>query len=351
MTDALKRCLDDLEERIDPAEEERLLGEWVEFAEGRFRGAIFSPRRGRPSPPGVEWPHVGVNAALDDFDAMALQQYAMCSAQLAGATGTPLAVRANYGTSILPLLFGVEPFVMEDRLDTLPTSRPLHDSAAIRRVVDARAPDLRRGYGERVFEMGERFVEIGRSYPRIGAHVHIYHPDLQGPLDICEIVWGTPLFYALYDDPVLVRELLELVTETYSRFLRAWAEIVPFHPAGNVHWAVYHRGSIVLRLDSAMNLSGEHYEAFSKPYDQRLLDEFGGGVVHFCGRGTHFIRGMCELRGLFGVNLTQPECNDMETILANTVDRGIPLLGLARSAAEEALARGRDLRGRVHCER
>ena len=45
-------------------------------------------------------------------------------------------------------------------------------------------------------------------------------------------------------------------------------------------------------------------------------------------------------------NLTQPECNDMETIYRNTVDRGILLLGLDAAVAAAA---GRDLRGRVHC--
>ena len=53
--------------------------------------------------------------------------------------------------------------------------------------------------------------------------------------------------------------------------------------------------------------------------------------------------------GLTGIQLSQPHLNDLETIYANTVDRGIPLLSYPRAAAEAALAAGRDLRGRVHC--
>ena len=64
MNDLLRRCLDDLEERIDPEQEERLLREWVDFAEGRFTGPLFTPRRDRPSPPGIAWPDVTVNATL-----------------------------------------------------------------------------------------------------------------------------------------------------------------------------------------------------------------------------------------------------------------------------------------------
>ena len=75
MNDALKRCLDDLEARIDPQEEGAILQAWRDFSEDRFSGDIFSPQRSRSNPPQVEWPHVSINTALGDFDRMALQQF------------------------------------------------------------------------------------------------------------------------------------------------------------------------------------------------------------------------------------------------------------------------------------
>lgn len=168
----LTRCLEDLESRIDPETEERLLQEWIDFTEGRFDGPVFSPRRQRASPPGLEWPQPSVNDALEDFDMMAIQQYGLCSSLLAMGLGYLLGVRCNYGTSIIPLLFGVEPFVMDEDLNTLPTSRPFNDIDAIRRVVDAGVPDIRAGYGSRVLEMGERFQTIAREFPAIASYVH-----------------------------------------------------------------------------------------------------------------------------------------------------------------------------------
>ena len=41
--------------------------------------------------------------------------------------------------------------------------------------------------------------------------------------------------------------------------------------------------------------------------------------------------------------------NDMETIYAHTLDRGISLIGLSSEAARAALEQGRDLHGLVHC--
>ena len=348
MNDQLRRCLDDLEERLDAAEEERILAEWIDFTENRFQGGIFSPKRSRPAPPRVAWPEIRVNQALADYDAMCLQQYGAVSSVLENAGGSVLNVRANYGSSIAPLLFGVDVFVMAEELNTLPTSVPLNDKAAIRRLLDAGVPSVETGYGAQVLEMGRRYMEIARQYPKIGRYVNIYHPDLQGPMDICEVVWGSTIFIDLYEEPDLVKEFLELATQTYVTFLNAWLEIVPFREGYNTHWGLLHKGNIMLRDDSAMNLSPAMFDEFIRPYDQRLLDAYGGGAIHFCGHGDHYISQMCSMPGMYAIAMSQPELNDMERIYQATVDRGVKLLGLRRSEAERALAAGRDLRGQVH---
>jgi len=349
MHDTLRECLDDLERRISPDQESRLFREWLQFSEGRFGGDIFSPRRTRPAPPAFDWPAVSVNAALSDFDAMALRQFGECSQRLAKADGLILNVRCDYGTSILPSLFGAEPFIMDEEANTLPTSRPLPGQDAVRKLLDSGLPDLRRGYGSKVLEMGERYVGIAKQYPNICRCVHVYHPDLQGPMDAIELLWGSSVFYALYDTPDLVEELLDLVVATYAAFMRAWQNVVPFKDGYATHWGLLHKGCIMLRDDSAMNLSPEMFDRFVRPYDQRLLDEFGGGAIHFCGHGDHFVESMSENAGLHAVQMSQPHLNDLEVIYRHTVDKGIKLLDLSRSAAQAALARGRPLHGCIHC--
>ncbi len=345
----LDRCLEDLERRIDGDVEDRLHAEWVGFSEGRSDGGLFTPQRGCEAPPGVEWPEVRVNAALADFDQMALQQFRGCSETLAAGNGAMMCVRSNYGVSILPSLFGVELFMMDDETNTLPTSYPLGSIDRIEAVVDAGVPDPAGSLGGRTLAMGEHYAAIRDTYPKIAKHVHVYHPDIQGPMDVCEVLWGSEIFVALVDRPDLVHALLDLVTETYIRFLRRWEAIIPFEPTYQAHWGLFHKGTIMLRDDSAMNLSPEMFDEFIAPYDQRLLDEFGGGAIHFCGRGDHYIARMCRLRGLHAINLSQPDWNNMAVIYQSTVDRGIKLIGLRREAAEAALAAGRDLHGCVHC--
>jgi hypothetical protein len=344
----LTSCLQDLEDRILSEEEERIQQEWLDFAYARFNQGIFQPRRASPNLPRLEWPQVSINSALEEPQAMALQQFGACSALLAEGRGELMSVRCNYGTGILPSLFGLEMFVMDEEMNTLPTTRPLNDLERVEKLLDAGVPSLSAGYGGRVLEMGERFAEWMAGYPKIKHFVHVYHPDLQGPFDLCELIFGSTLFTTLVDRPELVHAMLNLVCETYTRFLKAWFVLHPPRPQGNVHWGFFHRGTIMLRDDSAMNLSLKMVREFILPYDRRLLNEFGGGAVHFCGKGDHYIADLCQLDGLYAMNLTQPELNNMETIYQNTVDRGILLLGLARQAAEQAAALGRDLHGRVH---
>ena len=348
---ALLPYLQDLENRLDPAVEDELLTQWRRFTAGQFRGDLFLPRRAKLAPAGLPWPAVRVNEALEDFDRMLLQQLAGFSAALASGSGALLDVRCNYGSSILPSVFGVKLFIMDDVYNTLPTTEPITGgSAGIRRLLDAGLPDLNQGFGARVFEMGQRFVATLADYPKLRQYVHIYHPDLQGPMDVCEVLWGSGIFVELLDSPALVHRLLDLVVETYTAFLRRWQQIVPPLPGDmDSHWSMLHGGHIMLRDDSAMNLSPAMFDEFIAPYNQRLLDTFGGGAEHFCGRGDHFISRMCGLRQMHAIAMSQPHWNDMETIYRHTVDRGIKLIGLARVAADQALARGRDLHGQVHC--
>lgn len=347
---SLAPYLDDLEARIDPAAEERLQAEWIAFHEGRGRDPIFHPRRPVPAPPRIAWPdRPRINQTLDNPLNMALYELRSCSDVLDAGGGAILNVRANYGTGILPSTLGARLFIMDDAHNTLPATWPLKGGAdGIRAMLAPGVPPVATGLGGRTLAMGREFVKLFKDYPRIRRWIQIYHPDLQSPMDVMEMLWGSSLFIDLLDVPDLAKTCLEHITATYIALMRAWEEIVPFRDGYNAHWGLLIRGAIILRDDSAMNLSPDMYAEFIRPYDQRLLKIFGGGALHFCGRGDHFVPLATAMPELTAVNLSQPHLNNMETIFRHTVDRGTPLLGFSRAAAESAIAQGRDLRGRIH---
>ena len=320
------RLLEDIESRIDPEVEEDFERQWSDFLYDRFDGEIFYPMRKRTTQPSTEFPRININDAIGNYDLMIQSELARVSGALSNGYKNT-AIRANYGTGILTSLFGAEVFMMPYEANTLPTTRSLNDTEQIRDIVEKGMPDLESGFGKQVFECGEIYAEILQKYPKISRYLTVYHPDLQGPLDVCELLWGGEMFYAMYDEPELVHAALNLVTDTDIAFMERWQKLFKPRSDMNPHWErLWHRGAIVLRNDSAMNLSPDMYEEFSVPYDSKLLAHFGGGAMHFCGKGDHYIELLSNIKGLYGVNLSQPQYNDMERIYRNTVDKGIKLL-------------------------
>lgn len=348
MKNVLEKCLADLEARIDEPQEQANFDAWRAFLDDEVTTGIFTPPARKPAPPEVNWPSVHINDAQTDPELMLLSQFAAISNALAAGRNNALGVRCNYGVAITASQFGCEIVPMPREQGNLPASRPLGADAA-RATLDAGVPDIRAGLGAAVFDTAEMFLDAMRRYPKIGRWVSLYHPDTQGPIDTAEVVWGSEIFFAFHDEPDVLGDFLDLMCQQYSVLTRAWFDLVGSATDMPVHWAVRHKGKLMIRNDSLMNLSPETYVEFVRNRDQRLLDEFGGGAIHFCGRGDHYIAAMSETAGLTAIQMSQPELNNMEAIFRHTIDKGIKLLDFSRQAAEAALAAGRDLKGQVHC--
>ena len=339
--------LDDLEQRLDTAVEDQLENDWQQFLDGKFTGHIFKPRRAHQAPPTIQWPAIGINDALNDYELMLVRELAGVSGQLKNGGGAMLNIRSNYGVAILPCVFGCEPFYMSDEQNTLPMATPVAGGEkTIETLVAKGVPDFMDiGWTPKVFECGRFYQKALAPYPKLKKYVRIYHPDLQGPLDAAEVVWGSEILLSFYDNPDLLTAFLTLVTETYTQFLKRWFSENP-NPSDRFasHWGIAHLGNIMLRNDSVMNISGDMYEEYAMPFDQRLLKEFNGGAIHFCGRGSHYVEHLARLEKFTALNLSQPEYNDMEKIFKNSVDVGIPILSLAA----RGIPQDRDLHGLVH---
>lgn len=325
---AFDRYLDDLESRIDGQAEQAILDGWKDFSNGRMApGKTARDIPGRtPAPSAIEWPDITVNESLESVDAMLYSQLKSCSGMLSGDGNTVLWMRSNYGVGTIPSILGCPIFIMPEETNCLPNVRNLEGgNDAIRRLLDNWPTDMTMGWGPQVFEIGSRFADIRRRYPKIARYVYIDHPDGQGPIDLCELLWGSEMFLAFYDEPEMLGELVGRVTDFYAEFMDRWFALVPGMDGYHPYFSRVHRGGITIRNDSLMNLPPDIYEAYVFPYDQKLFDRYGGGMVHFCGTGTHFIEKMSMTRGLYAIDMSQPHLNDMDHILTHTVDKGINL--------------------------
>ena len=97
---------------------------------------------------------------------------------------------------------------------------------------------------------------------------------------MAHLLWGPDIFVALYDCPDLVHSVLDLVTTTYIAWLTHWKELAEEGNEFTAHWAMMMRGGTMVRDDTPVMLSGAQYDEFARPYDQRVLDAFGG-CIHF----------------------------------------------------------------------
>jgi hypothetical protein len=349
MNRQIEALLQDIEERIDPDVEDDYNRQWEDFLNDKFTGDIFCPVRKKVNAPKVEHKKININDAIEDYDLMMLHQIQNVSGAL-NSPSLPLNVRANYGTGILSSLFGLKIHIMPYEMNTLPTTVPYNDRNKIKEITEAGAVDINAALGRTVYEMGEYFRETFSKYPKIAKYVDIYHPDIQGPLDVCELVWGSQIFYDLYDDPDLVHRMLKIVCDVYIRFLDKWFTLVGPPQAINTHWELKFKGSIMLRDDSAMNLSPDMYEEFGFVYDKLLLDYYNGGAVHFCGRGDHYIETLCGAEKLTAINMSQPHLNNMEAIYRATVEneKKIKIISFSGEYAQKDKNRKGGFRHNLH---
>ena len=351
--------LEDLQRRINPAGEDRLIDQWLSFADCKLHEGYFVPGR-TASPPAIDWPNININPCIEDIDLMIYRELKSASDTLASGGGELLCVRPNYGTGIIPSMYGAEVFVMPDETNTLPCTRPLPGAmAAVKNILERGAKfnelesrfksDLSKTLAARVFNFAERWAELSAPYESVRRYVHIYNPDLQGPFPLADMLWGSDIYTDIIDEPETVRSAVSFFADVIIEFLKKYHALCPPFDAGHsVEWGLLHPGAVIIRNDAAMNISGHMYREFVMPEDQRIIDAFGGGI-HFCGKGDHYISHISQIKGLSTFNMSQPECNDMEIIYQNTIDKGIVIIGLPASEVKRAVAAGRDLRGRVHC--
>lgn len=342
--------LRDLEERIDPASEEKLFAEWLRFADLEWKAPYFKPRRAAGAASAVDWPEIKYNDAFESYDGMAYKELLRMNDQLAKGGPELLSYRASYGTVILPSLFGAAPILMPYEQNSLPASKPLPDAEGVFRklLADGGKIDVRGGYAAKPFAAAEHFRSLVAGYPKLAKYCHIYMADTESPISIMEALFGSEFYYLFADEPELVHDSLALIAEVFIDFANAWhADFPPVDARHRNNWGFLHRGHALIREDAATNISGDTYREFVFPHDKRIMEALGGGAIHFCGKGDHLVGHFADLPGFYALNMSQPDWNDMGVIYDNTIRKGAVIVGLANFEVNRCLREGIDLMGRV----
>jgi hypothetical protein len=237
----------------------------------------------------------------------------------------PPHIRSNHGIGILSSLFGARCRIING---TMPWVEHM-ELDEIRKAIGRGVPELCQALGKRVLDAHHFYLEKLKGYPKCFQCVRITQPDLQGPFDIAHLLMGNDVFLAVVDQPGLVHELLAVVTDTYIAFRK---KVDPLLTDGAGNGAVYLHGclfggKVLLKDDTAMvNLSREMHREFSKAYNDRILEAFGGGSVHYCGPSRPWAHEAVGSPWLRGINCGNPEMQNLAEEHAYWSERKVPIL-------------------------
>ncbi len=244
----------------------------------------------------------------------------------------PYCLRPNLGTGIIASQFGAEVRLTENNM---PWVMPLAGVERIRALVDGPLPDARSGLVARALEQYDYFCDAVQDYPHCRAAFEFTLPDLQGPFSIAELLWGSHIYTAFYDEPDLIRQLLARITDQIIAVYRLLIGKTRDHLGSGYCYqhGVAVKGDWLIRDDSMVNLSPRMYRDIVLPFDRRLGQAVPVGI-HFCGNAMHQVENLLQIENLGCIDLGNPEKVDLDALYRRLQDRRIALLRVSVPAEE-----------------
>lgn len=130
--------------------------------------------------------------------------------------------------------------------------------------------------------------------------------DMNSPLCTAAQMCGYEnLFIWMYEEPAAVHELFDIIAETFINWVKLQKQHIgePLNRSNGLQGVWSPKGvGVWVSDDDLVSMSPELYENFVVPINSRVFDSFGGGSVHFCGRGTHQIDNLLKTSNIRVVN-------------------------------------------------
>ena len=267
------------------------------------------------------WPTFPYSEAFHDPEKMLVNELAGVYAGAVLKDDRVYTIRANYGVGGIASMFGCK---ISLTMNNMPWCEHLSDDGLLE-VLDLET-DVAAGLGGRVFETERFYLEVLSEYSNLRNAVRIFVSDTQGPFDCAHLVIGHRIYTDIYDRPELVHRVLDKVTEAYIRFTKAQKAIIGEDNDSSCHSQIAISGGIRICEDSPTNISPAAYLEFCRPYNERLLREFGGGWIHYCGNGHQIFPHVISTPGLTGINFGNPEMQDLSAVYQEASHRGVGIV-------------------------
>ena len=166
----------------------------------------------------------------------------------------------------------------------------------------------------RLLEITHLLVErAGERYP-------VCQPLLRGPIDIASAALGDePICWAMADEPVQFKALLEVCTDVFITVAKAWCAASPPFQNGYCEYGIWAPGTVVrTQCDNAALLSPQTYRDFLLPCDEQICAAFDYPLIHTHSGVLHIVvDALLELERLraIQVSLDYPAQPPVTTLL------------------------------------
>ena len=271
-----------------------------------------------------------VEAFQDPYKMMYNELLQTCGGSVYSSVQTkdffPLHIRSNHGIGIIPSLFGLSSKII---YNNMPWVEHFGSRDEVKRIIQKGIPNLNKGLVERVIQTHHFYLDKLKNYPLCSQGIKVSQPDMQGPFDIAHLMLGTDIFYLVYENPLLLHELLDLITETYIRLRKYIDKLLTDKTIGDavyVHGAIY-LGQVVIKDDTAVvNLSPEMYDEFSWQYNKKIFSEFKGSL-HSCGKMKDWLYDIIDDDNLMSINYGNPEMQNFQNIYKRNKGNHMSIIG------------------------
>ncbi len=154
---------------------------------------------------------------------------------------------------------------------------------------------------------GMKLVRESMDYYKANCDLTVGLTDCQGPLATAFQVVGYEKFcYWVYDDPKRIHLLMEKITQALINWVYYQKERAGTPKDGACYCLGVKTpdgyGGVWLADDDSVIVSGEMYAEFVKPYNEKILQEFGGGVIHYCGDSSQNVENYANTKGIFALH-------------------------------------------------
>lgn len=146
-----------------------------------------------------------------------------------------------------------------------------------------------------------RFMEYAAKHGEIPVGLS----DLNSPLSTALQICGYENFLCwMVEEVAAVEDVMSIVTEAFISWVHFQKQITGEGKGwSNGLQGIYTPvGGVWVSDDDLVNIGPEHYKRFIMPHYDRIYKEFGGGHLHWCGRGAHQHQNILAMKHVTTVN-------------------------------------------------